>query len=121
MVLATLGVSLMMPKIFESTATLLPQLESNNGDLALARSWHPVEPEPQLKAWEFRSLARRPRRRTFSSPCSNRESWRMRVIRKFNLMEHYETKTMQEARLELEGATPNRRQQRKGHQGHGRR
>src|SRR6478735_5037284 len=31
MVLVTLGVSLMMRKIFESTATLLPQLESNNG------------------------------------------------------------------------------------------
>jgi len=30
-VLVTLGVSLMLPKIYESTATLLPQLESNTG------------------------------------------------------------------------------------------
>src|SRR5262245_65962069 len=31
MVSATLVVSLLLPKIYESTATLLPQLESNNG------------------------------------------------------------------------------------------
>jgi len=106
MVLATLGVSLMMPKIFESTATLLPQLESNTGlgmglgallssggagtaaqSLGISLPGAPATPTDLFNAMlKSRIMADE-------------------VIGKFNLMEHYEMKTMQETRVALEGAT----------------
>ena len=106
MILATLGVSLMMPKIFESTATLLPQLDSNSGlgmglgsllsssgagnaaqSLGISLPGAPATPTDVFNAMlKSRIMADE-------------------VIRTFNLMEHYETKTMQETRLTLEGAT----------------
>jgi tyrosine-protein kinase Etk/Wzc len=106
MVLATLCVSLLMPKIFESTATLLPQLESNTGlgmglgsllssggagsaaqSLGISLPGAPATPTDVFNAMlKSRIMADE-------------------VIRKFNLMEHYEKKTMQDTRSALEGAT----------------
>jgi capsule polysaccharide export protein KpsE/RkpR len=102
--LATLGVSLMLPKIYESTATLLPQLESNTGlglgallasggagtaaqSLGISLPGAPATPTDVFLAMlKSRIMADE-------------------VIRQFNLMERYEKKTMQETRLALENAT----------------
>jgi uncharacterized protein involved in exopolysaccharide biosynthesis len=102
--LATLGVSLMLPKIYESTATLLPQLESNTGlglgallasggagtaaqSLGISLPGAPATPtDVFLALLKSRIMADE-------------------VIRQFNLMERYEKKTMQETRLALENAT----------------
>ena len=104
MVLVTLGVSLIMPKIFESTATLLPQLESNNG-LGLGALFASGAASSAAQSLGI-SLPGAPATPTdvFSAILKSR-IMADAVIRKFNLLEHYETKTMQEARLQLEGAT----------------
>jgi uncharacterized protein involved in exopolysaccharide biosynthesis len=103
-VAATLAVSLMLPKIFESTATLLPQLESNTGlglgsllasgaagsaaqSLGISLPGTPATPSDIFLAMlKSRIMADD-------------------VIRQFNLMERYEKKTMQETRMGLENAT----------------
>ena len=89
--------------------------------LGLVLSLRPVQPVPRLKALGI-SLPGSPATPTdiFTAMLKSR-IMADDVIRQFNLMEHYETKTMQEARLELRRGHANRRQQRKGHQGHGRR
>src|SRR6185503_14556599 len=104
MVLVTLGVSLIMPKTFESTATLLPQLESNNG-LGLGALFASGAASSAAQSLGI-SLPGAPATPTdvFSAILKSR-IMADAVIRKFNLLEHYETKTMQEARLQLEGAT----------------
>ena len=106
MVLVTLGVSLMMPKIFESTATLLPQLESNTGlgmGLGALLSSSGAGTAAQSLGISLPGAPATPTD-VFSAMLKSR-IMADAVIRKFNLLEHYETKTMQEARLELEGAT----------------
>ena len=103
-VLATLGVSFVLPKIFESTATLLPQLESNNGfglgallasggagtaaqSLGISLPGAPATPTDLFLAMlKSRIMADD-------------------VIRQFNLMDRFEKKTMHETRLALEEAT----------------
>ena len=103
-VLATLGVSFMLPKIFESTATLLPQLESNNGmglgallasggagtaaqSLGISLPGAPATPADLFLAMlKSRIMADE-------------------VIRRFNLMDRFEKKTLHETRLALEEAT----------------
>ena len=103
-VLATLGVSFMLPKIFESTATLLPQLESNNGmglgallasggagtaaqSLGISLPGAPATPADLFLAMlKSRIMADE-------------------VIRRFNLMDRFEKKTLHETRLSLEEAT----------------
>jgi tyrosine-protein kinase Etk/Wzc len=105
-VLTTLLVSLMLPKIFESTATLLPQLDSNSGlgmglgsllsssvagtaaqSLGISLPGAPATPADVYRAMlKTRVMADE-------------------VIHKFNLMEHYEKETMQDTRLALERAT----------------
>ena len=103
-VLATLGVSFMLPKFFESTATLLPQLESNNGmglgallasggagtatqSLGISLPGAPATPADLFLAMlKSRIMADE-------------------VIRRFNLMDRFENKTMHDTRLALEGAT----------------
>src|SRR5688572_33090464 len=106
MVLATLCVSLMIPKIFSSTATLLPQLESNTGlGMGLGSLLSSSGAGSAAQSLGI-SLPGAPATPTdvFSAMLKSR-IMADAVIRKFNLMEHYETKTMQDARLELEGAT----------------
>jgi uncharacterized protein involved in exopolysaccharide biosynthesis len=94
----------MLPKIFESTATLLPQLESNNGlglgallasggagtaaqSLGISLPGAPATPTDLFLAMlKSRIMADD-------------------VIRQFNLMERYEKKMMQDTRLALEEAT----------------
>ena len=103
-VLATLGVSVMLPKIFESTATLLPQLESNAGfglgallgssgagtaaqSLGISLPGAPATPTDLFIAMlKSRIMADD-------------------VIRQFKLMERYEKEMMQDTRKALEGAT----------------
>jgi len=106
MVSITVGVSLIMPKIFESTATLLPQLESNTGlgmGLGALLSSSGAGTAAQSLGISLPGTPATPTD-VFSAMLKSR-IMADAVIRKFNLMEHYETKTMQEARLELEGAT----------------
>jgi len=104
MAVATLVVSLLLPKIYESTATLLPQLESNNGfglgallgsgaassaaqSLGISLPGAPATPTDLFMAMlKSRIMADD-------------------TIRRFNLMEHYKKKTVQETRVALEDST----------------
>src|SRR5262249_54397392 len=103
-VMATLVVSLLLPKIYESTATLLPQLESNNalGLGALLSSSAAGTAAQSLGI----SLPGTPATPTdiFTAMLKSR-IMADDIIRRFNLMEHYEKKTMHDARLILEGNT----------------
>ena len=103
-VLVTLGVSFLLPKIFESTATLLPQLESNNG-LGLAALMGSSGAGTAAQSLGI-SLPGAPATPTDSFIAMLKSRIMADdVIRKFNLMEHYEKKMMQDARVALEGAT----------------
>ncbi len=104
MVLATLGVSLILPKIYESTATLLPQLESNTG-LGLGALLSSGAAGTAAQSLGI-SLPGAPATPTdiFTAMLKSR-IMADEVIRKFNLMERYEKKTMQDTRLALENAT----------------
>src|SRR5215831_3695576 len=103
-VLATLVVSLLLPKIYESTATLLPQLESNNalGLGALLSSSAAGTAAQSLGI----SIPGAPATPTdiFVAMLKSR-IMADEVIREFQLMDRYEKKTMQETRLALEDAT----------------
>ena len=103
-VLTALVVSLLMPKIYESTATLLPSLESKDGgglgallaataaggaaqSLGISLPGAPATPTDIFVAMlKSRIMADE-------------------VIKRFNLMDLYEAKTMQETRKALEGDT----------------
>lgn len=104
MVGAALVVSLLLPKIYESTATLLPQLESNTGFGlgALLGSSAAGSAAQSLGI----SLPGAPATPTdiFTAMLKSR-IMADEVIRQFNLQERYEKKTMQETRLALENAT----------------
>lgn len=99
--LAALVVSLLMPKIYESTATLLPQLDSAEGSglgallaaggaaqsLGVSLPGTPATPTDLFLAMlKSRVMADE-------------------VIKKFNLMDYYGTKTMDDARKALEATT----------------
>ena len=104
MVALALGVSFMMPKIYESTATLLPQLESNTGvglgtllassaagsaaqSLGISLPGAPATPmDVFLAMLKSRIMADD-------------------VVTQLNLMQRYEKTTMQDARKALESAT----------------
>jgi tyrosine-protein kinase Etk/Wzc len=106
MVLAALGVSLMLPKIFESTATLLPQLESNSGlGMGLGALLSSGAAGSAAQSLGI-SLPGAPATPTdiFTAMLKSR-IMADDVIRRFNLMERYEKKTMQETRRALEDAT----------------
>jgi hypothetical protein len=78
MVLITLAVSLMMHKIFESTATLLPQLESNSGlGMGLGALLSSTGAGTAAQSLGI-SLPGAPATPTGLAPCSNRESWPMK-------------------------------------------
>jgi uncharacterized protein involved in exopolysaccharide biosynthesis len=104
-VLATLCVTLMMPKLFESTATLLPQLESNSGVMGLGSLLSSSGAGSAAQSLGI-SLPGAPPTPTdvFNAMLKSR-IMADEVIHKFNLMEHYETKTLQDTRSVLEGAT----------------
>lgn len=103
-VVATLFWSLTLPKTYESTATLLPQLESDNGlglgslltagasgnaaqNLGISLPGAPATPTDVFLAMlKSRIMADD-------------------IVKQFNLMERYETLTKQDARRALEGAT----------------
>jgi len=103
-VLIALVVSLMMPKIYESTSTLLPQLESNEaGGLgALLTATGAGSAAQSLGI----SLPGAPATPTdlFVAMLKSR-IMADELIKKFNLIELYEAKTMQDARKALENNT----------------
>jgi uncharacterized protein involved in exopolysaccharide biosynthesis len=103
-VLATLVVSLLLPKIFESTATLLPQLESNTG-LGLGALLGSSGAGTAAQSLGI-SLPGAPATPTdvFTAMLKSR-IMADDIIRHFNLMDRYEKKTMQDTRLALENAT----------------
>jgi uncharacterized protein involved in exopolysaccharide biosynthesis len=102
--LSALVVSLLLPKIYESTATLLPQLESNNG-LGLGALLTSGAASSAAQTLGI-SLPGAPATPTdiFSAMLKSR-IMADEIIRRFNLVEHYEKKTMHDARLALEAAT----------------
>ena len=104
MVSAALVISLLLPKIYESTATLLTQLESNNsfGLGALLASGAAGSAAQTLGI----SLPGAPATPTdiFTAMLKSRVM-ADDVIHKFNLLDRYQKNTMQETRLALEGAT----------------
>ncbi|HKY71752.1 MAG TPA: GNVR domain-containing protein [Nitrospira sp.] len=104
MSVAALIVSLLLPKIYESTATLLPQLESNNG-LGLGAFLSTDAASSAAQSLGI-SIPGAPAASTdiFTAMLKSR-IMADDIIRRFNLMEHYDKQTMQEARLALEAAT----------------
>jgi len=104
MTMGTLVVSFFLPKIYESTATLLPQLESNNG-VGLGALFASGAASSAAQSLGI-SLPGSPATPTdvFTAMLKSR-IMADDIIRRFDLMEHYETKTMHDARGSLEGAT----------------
>jgi tyrosine-protein kinase Etk/Wzc len=104
MTMGTLVVSFVLPKIYESTATLLPQLESNNG-VGLGALFASGAASSAAQSLGI-SLPGSPATPTdvFTAMLKSR-IMADDIIRRFDLMEHYETKTMHDARGSLEGAT----------------
>ena len=104
MTVGTLVVSLFLPKIYESTATLLPQLESNNG-VGLGALFASGAASSAAQSLGI-SLPGSPATPTdvFTAMLKSR-IMADDIIRRFDLMEQYETKTMHDARGSLEGAT----------------
>jgi uncharacterized protein involved in exopolysaccharide biosynthesis len=100
----TLVVSLLLPKIYESTATLLPQLESNNG-LGLGSLLATGAASSAAQSLGI-SLPGAPATPTdlFIAMLKSRVM-ADDVIRRFDLMAHYDKQTMHDARLALEAAT----------------
>ena len=106
-VLTTMAVSLLMPKIYESTASLLPSLDSKDGGglaalgtlLAATGTGGPAQglgiTLPGTPATPTDLFVAMLKSRIMADE----------VIRKFNLMDHYEAKTMHDARKVLEGDT----------------
>ena len=104
MTMGTLVVSFLLPKIYESTATLLPQLESNNG-VGLGALFASGAASSAAQSLGI-SLPGSPATPTdvFTAMLKSR-IMADDIIRRFDLMEHYETKTVHDARGSLEGAT----------------
>jgi uncharacterized protein involved in exopolysaccharide biosynthesis len=104
MSVVALVVSLLLPKIYESTATLLPQLESNNG-LGLGALLATGAASSAAQSLGI-SLPGAPATPTdiFIAMLKSR-IMADDVIRRFDLIERYERKTKQDARQALENAT----------------
>jgi len=99
-VLTAMVVSLQMPKIYESTATLLPQFDSQQGGglgalLAASGAQSFGISLPGMPATPTDIFVAMLKSRTMVDD----------VIKQFNLFELYEAKTMQGARKALEGQT----------------
>jgi len=103
-VLIALAVSLPMPKIYESTATLLPQLESNEaGGLGALLAATGAGGAAQGLGISLPGMSATPTD-IFVAMLKSR-IMADEVIKKFNLMELYEAKTMQDSRKALENNT----------------
>jgi uncharacterized protein involved in exopolysaccharide biosynthesis len=103
---ATMVVSFMLPKIYESTASLLPQLESNSGmgmGLGALLSSGAAGSAAQSLGISLPGAPATPTD-VFMAMLKSR-IMADDIIRQFNLMEYYEKKTMQDTRVALEGAT----------------
>lgn len=104
-VLAAMVVSFQMPKIYESTATLLPSLDSKDGGGlgALLSSAGGAAGAAQSLGISLPGAPATPTD-TFVAMLKSR-IMADEVIKKFNLVDLYEAKTMDDARKALEGAT----------------
>ena len=103
-VTAALIVSLQLPKIYESTATLLPQLESNEmGGLGALLSATGAGGTAQSLGISLPGAPATPLD-IFLAMLKSR-IMADDVIRTFNLMEEYQTKTSEDARRKLQGDT----------------
>jgi len=100
----TLVISLLLPKIYESTVSLLPQLESNSGfGLGALLTTGAASSAAQSLGISLPGAPATPTD-IFTAMLKSR-IMADEVIRKFNLQEYYEKKTMQETRTALENAT----------------
>lgn len=103
-VLATLIVSLLLPKIYESTATLLPQLESGEGGgLGALLSATAAGSAAQSLGMSLPGIPATPTD-LFAAMLKSR-IMADDIVERFNLMEVYERDTKQEARAALEDVT----------------
>ncbi|MGQ0810800.1 MAG: GumC family protein [Nitrospiraceae bacterium] len=103
-VLAAIGISFLLPKIYESTATLLPQIESKEaGGLAALLAASGAGNTAQNLGITLPGMPTTPTD-LFVAMLKSR-IMADAVIKQFNLMELYDTKTLQEARKVLEGET----------------
>lgn len=104
MAAAALIASILLPKIYESTATLLPQLESNTGlGLGALLSSSAAGTAAQTLGIALPGTPATPTD-VFTSLLKSR-IMADDVIRRFQLMERFEKQTMQESRKVLEDAT----------------
>ena len=104
-VAVTLVVSFMLPKIYESTATLLPQLESNTGlglGLGSLLSSSVAGTAAQTLGISLPGAPATPMD-VFLAMLKSR-IMADEVVKQFNLIERYEKTTMQDARKALESA-----------------
>ncbi len=106
-VVVAMAVSLSMPKIYESTVTLLPQLDSKEGGglgaLLAATGAGAAAGAAQSLGISLPSMPATPTD-LFAAMLKSR-IMADAVIEKFDLKDHYEAKTMQDARKALEGDT----------------
>ncbi len=103
-VITAMVVSFLMPKIYESTATLLPQLDSKDaGGLGALLSATGAGGMAQNLGVALPGVPATPTD-IFVAMLKSR-IMADDVIKQFNLMEYYEAKTMQDARKALERAT----------------
>jgi uncharacterized protein involved in exopolysaccharide biosynthesis len=99
-----LGVSLLLPKIYESTATLLPQLDSKDaGGLGMLLAASGMANTAQAVGVNLPGMTATPTD-IFISILKSR-TMADDVVKRFNLKERYEAKFMQDARTRLEGVT----------------
>ncbi len=99
-----IAVSLVLPKIYESTATLLPQLESKDaGGLGSLLAASGVANTAQTLGVNLPGMTATPTD-IFISILKSR-TMADDIVKRFNLKERYESKFMQDARSKLEGVT----------------
>lgn len=100
---AALGISLLMPKIYESTATLLPQMESKEGGLGALLAASAVASGAQSLGISLPGAPATPTD-LFVAMLKSR-IMADDIVKQFDLKDLFKVKTMQEARKKLEGVT----------------
>lgn len=98
-----IGISLLLPKIYESTATILPQLESRDGGLGSLLAASSAMSTAQTLGVNLPGMTATPTD-IFISILKSR-TMADEVVKRFNLLDRYEVKFMQDARTKLEGIT----------------
>jgi len=99
-----IGISLLLPKIFESTATILPQLESRDaGGLGALLGASGALSTAQTLGVNLPGMTATPTD-IFISMLKSR-TMADDVVKRFNLQDRYEVKFMQDARVRLDSAT----------------